>query len=204
MKSTVVESINTGTNQMKTKKQIRNEILVKRDALSKEERKCGDVLVTERVLGHQWYYGASDILLFLSFGSEIDTENILQESWRKGKRVYVPKVEISPSSHAKEIYFYQIESMQDVEKGFRGIREPLGVTEAFQFEPEQAKSMLILMPGVAFDKYGNRLGYGGGFYDRFLVDKPNFPSIAIGYRCQLVEKLPAESYDVRPNQVICL
>ena len=89
-------------------------------------------------------------------------------------------------------------------EGYKGIFEPDGTTECFDYEKYKERRMLLLMPGVAFDIYGNRMGYGKGFYDRFMKDKEILQtfSIAIGYKCQRVDFIPVEEHDLKPYQVI--
>lgn len=183
---------------METKQEIRKKALLFRSAMSIQERRRRDILVTERLLGHQWYYGAEQLLLFLNYGTEIDTGMILSDAWEKGKRVYVPKVENG------NIRFYRIKTLNDVREGYKGIREPSGREEGFVYIQENLPKILLVMPGAAFDRRRNRIGYGGGYYDRFLQDKPGMHKIAIGYSCQMFEEIPAEEYDIKPDQVICL
>ena len=180
------------------KKKLRREILARRDALTKDERERGKFLITERILGHQWYYLSDTILGFVSYGSEICTTEILENALRDGKCVYVPKVE------GREIQFYQIQSLTELQEGYKGIPEPKGNTKRYFFAPEQAAKCLLLMPGNVFDPLGNRLGYGGGYYDRYLADKEalRLRSIGIGFRCQQAETVPTEETDRKPYQVI--
>ncbi len=180
------------------KKKLRREVLARRDALTKEERERGKFLITERLLGHQWYYLSDTILGFVSYGSEICTTEILENALRDGKRVYVPKVEW------REMQFYRLRSLAELKEGYKGILEPEGTTERYVFEPEGAAKCLLLMPGSVFDPFGNRMGYGAGFYDRYLADKEalRLRSIAIGFRCQQAEEVPMEETDLKPYQVI--
>lgn len=180
-----------------TKKELRREVIRRREALSEEERVRAALLLTERIAGHQWFYRADILLGFVSYGSEIDTCGILSEALMRGKKVFVPKVE------GEELVFYRIGSLEELLPGYKGIPEPKGDTERYVY-PE--KNTLLLMPGVAFDPYGNRMGYGRGFYDRFLADKEalQLASIAVGFRCQMVEQVPVEEHDIRPYQVICV
>ncbi len=190
------------------KQEIRKAVLQARDSLSHRERERGNVLLTERILGHQWFYTSRVLLCFVSFGSEIDTSEILQEAFHRGKRVYVPKV--IQGTEVPEMKFYRIDSWAELREGYRGIREPEGISEEYRYEgrleTEEADKVLMLMPGVAFDRFRGRLGYGKGFYDRFLQDKRQLQqrTIGVGYQCQLVEELPVSEYDVKPYQVICV
>lgn len=191
------EDMETGAE---TKAQIRRRILNLRNGLNESERHRAAVSLTERILGHQWYYLSENILLYAGYGSEISTVELLEESLKGGKKVYLPKVE------GMNMTFYRIYSEQDLTEGYKGIPEPSGETEKYLYREETAGKTLMLMPGVAFDGYRNRIGYGKGFYDRFLADKPGLQlrTIAVGYRCQLVEEIPAEEKDIRPYQVICV
>lgn len=130
--------------------------------------------------------------------AEICTTEILENALQDGKRVYVPKVE------GQEMRFYRIQSLAELKEGYKGILEPEGNTESYEYAPEEAANCLLLMPGSVFDPLGNRMGYGGGFYDRYLADREalRLRSIAVGFRCQQVESVPVEETDVKPYQVI--
>lgn len=215
------------------KRAVRRAAIAARDALGEEERKAGSLLLTERIIGHQWFRRAEDLLCFVSYGSEIDTREIISEALRRGKRVYVPKVfpgegheapgrkgrmdsdgdpsgEREFSSRGKRtplcMEFFRIEDMSRLALGFKGIPEPSGDSEKYVYTPERAERTLMLMPGAAFDCFRNRIGYGGGFYDRYLSEKPALQqrTIAVGFRCQMVSEIPAEETDIRPCQVICV
>lgn len=189
----------------KTKQQIRKSTLEIRDALTGEERKRGEVLLTERIMGHQWYYRSTILLAFASYGSEISTREILQEALRQKKEVYLPKIIRYPENH-QEMAFYRIRSLEELVPGYQGILEPVDEAAEYQYSKENAEKTLMLMPGVAFDPYRNRLGYGKGFYDRYLHGKETLQlrTIGIGFQCQMLEQLPFEETDVRPYQVICV
>lgn len=186
------------------KGEIRKRILVLRDNMASEERARGTLLVTERILGHQWFYNCEDFLCFVSFGSEIGTQELIDEALRRGKRTFVPRVEQGKDDSVME--FYRIFSREELVPGYRGIPEPSGETESYVYSGERASKTLFLMPGAAFDRSRNRIGYGKGFYDRYLADKEalQLHSVAIGFQCQLVEEIPAEKTDIRPYQVICV
>ena len=189
------------------KKAIRKAALAEREALDAKERKKGALFLTGQILGHPWYCGSEEILCFVSFGSEIDTGGIITEALKSGKRVYVPKV-LPGDDHEVSLYmdFFRIEDMDQLKPGYRGIMEPSGDSEMYVCTPERAKRTLVLMPGAAFDCFRNRLGYGGGFYDRYLAGREALRqrTIAVGFMCQMVEEIPAESTDIRPCQVICV
>lgn len=186
-------------NIAEEKKHIRHEILKKRSELSIEERTKASLVITDRIIGHQWFYRADVILTFVGYGSEVDTTGIINEALRCGKKVYAPRV------CASEMNFYRIFSFNDLLRGYKGIPEPSGMSEKYDFYSRAAEEKtLLLMPGVAFDMEKNRIGYGKGFYDRFLQDKEELRlhSIAIGFSCQIVDKIPCGEHDVKPYQLI--
>lgn len=180
------------------KRKIRKEILLKRGALPIEQRKLADMVIADRIIGHQWFYRADILLGFVNYDSEISTQEILLEALKKGKKLFLPKIE------GEDMFFYLISSLDELIEGYKGILEPKGDTERFSYSLYKDSRILILMPGVAFDIYGYRMGYGKGFYDRFLEDKEILRtySIGIGYKCQQVEKLPVDEYDIKPYQII--
>lgn len=190
------------------KRKIRQAVLKERDALDRKERERADLLFTERILGHQWFYRSEYFLCFVSCGSEIGTRELIREGLRAGKKVYVPKVTDggSPEGGGPKMRFFRIEGTEELSPGYKGIPEPGGDSEEYPYSEETAGRTLVLMPGAVFDRYGNRIGYGKGFYDRFLGEKPllQVRTIAAGYRCQLLEKIPAEERDIRPCQIICM
>ena len=183
---------------MTPKQMIRREILNKRAHMTDKERERGNVLITERLLGHQWFYRAQKVLTFVSYGDEIDTTALIEEAIRMEKEVYVPKVE------GEVIRFYRISSLNELDEGYKGIREPSGKEQLYEYDPQECDKTILIMPGVAFDPMKHRIGYGKGFYDRFLQDKEELrlKSIAIGYSCQLVEEIEPSEFDLNPYQVI--
>ena len=192
---------------MENEKQIRQEIrrasLKARESLCPEQRRRGALLMTERILGHQWFYRSENFLCFVSYGSEIDTHELIEEALRLHKKVYVPKV--TQSLEKTEMLFYRLTALSELKEGYKGIPEPMGASGEYCYSETEAERTLLLMPGVAFDGFRNRLGYGKGFYDGFLADKEalQLRSIAVGFQCQMVEKIPVREGDIKPYQVIC-
>ena len=110
---------------------------------------------------------------------------------RLGKRTAVPKV-----TGERRMEFYYISSMEELSPGYRGIPEPEGRAGT---EAVPAKDALIILPGAAFDRMGNRLGYGGGFYDTYLASHPQAGRAAIAFSVQIAERIPSGPYDIRPD-----
>lgn len=188
---------------IRRRKELRLEALKARDALNASERRKGSLLMTERILGHQWFYKSDIILCFASYGSEIDTYELISEAISKGKCVFLPKV--TNASEKPEMSFFRLTTLSELSIGYKGIPEPPEIAEKYMFNATEAEHSLMLMPGVAFDVFRNRLGYGKGFYDRFLTGKDalQLRTIAVGFQCQMVERIPERDGDIRPYQVIC-
>lgn len=184
----------------RSKADIRREVLNRRKLLSEPERTKASLMLTERMLGHQWYYLSEVLLGFVPYKSEIDTREILLDALKKGKKVYLPKVT------GDEMSFFRIFSLEELEEGYKGILEPDGKSERFVYNEVLAQRTLMIMPGVAFDPNRNRIGYGKGYYDRYLQEKEalQLRTIAVGYQCQMVEEIPAQETDIKPYQVLCV
>ena len=183
-----------------SKRALRKEVLKRRENLSDAERAKASLLVAEHIFKHAWYCNADILLGFAGYGSEIDIDAILLDALKKGKKLYLPKV------IENEMFFYRVTDLNDLKPGYKGIREPAGITESFPDIHKIKEQVLMLMPGVAFDKNNGRMGYGKGFYDHFLADKEELQlcTIAVGYACQMVEEVPGDVFDIRPMQVLCL
>ena len=95
------------------------------------------------------------------------------------------------------IVFIYMEDLEKTATGYAGIPEPIA-DEPVAHDP----TALVLMPGLAFDRTGNRMGYGGGFYDKFLADEPDHPTVALCYEFQLLPSVPREEYDVPVDVVL--
>ncbi len=147
-------------------------------------------VIFNKVVSHSFFLEAENILCFLNYQSEVETKNIIKKAWEEGKRVYVPRIDEDIMN------FYQITSFQDLIKGYKGILEPVG-DHIFDM-----KDGLVIMPGVAFDKCRNRIGYGKGFYDKFLCLHPSLKTIAIAFELQIVDEIPYDSLDIIPEILI--
>lgn len=189
------------TNNIPDKKTVRKMILEQRNKLSEAQQQRASLLITERLLGHQWYYRSKRILAYAAFGSELNLDMLLQEILDSGRELYLPRV------NGDEMLFFRVYSLEELEIGYRGIREPAGKMEpndTYVYSNERVNEELLIMPGVAFDIYGNRLGYGKGFYDRFLADKEplRLRSIAVAHEIQVLPEVPHDEQDQKPYQLI--
>lgn len=177
------------------KNELRKYILEKRDQLDPLERSRWDSIIFDKFIERPYYKSSKVIFIFMSFRSEVDTHNIIKRALLDGKIVGVPRV-ISKTEGMK---VFEITSMEDMEKGYFGLLEP----NANCPEIKKEKIDLIVMPGAAFDKDGGRIGYGGGFYDRYLSElKRDVKKIALAYSIQMVEQVPMADYDMKVDEII--
>ena len=116
---------------------------------------------------------------------------MLAQALRDGKKVAVPKV------YGDTMRFVYLEDLSCVAEGYAGIPEPIA-DEPVAFDTKA----LVLMPGLAFDRAGHRIGYGGGFYDKFLAAEPDHPTLALCYAFQMLDHLDTEEFDIPVDTVI--
>ena len=180
---------------MMSKKEIRRSVIEKRDKLSKEEKAFFDGRIYTKVKNLRVYKEAKVIFTFISFGSEVDTLKLISDALNEGKVVAVPWI----NKEKKLMEAKVIRNLEDMHPGLFGILEPSPIAESL--EPEAID--LIITPGVAFDNIGGRIGYGGGYYDKFLEEVSNtVPKIALSYELQRVEELPLEPFDIKITALI--
>ena len=173
------------------KKQLRREIREKKRAMSEAEIQEKSRRLGELFVNSQLYRSAKTIYGYLPYNQEVRTVPMLERAMADGKRVAVPKV------YGDEMRFIYLDDLSAVEKGYAGIPEP--VADAPVADDETA---LVLMPGLAFDRDGHRIGYGGGFYDKFLAQEPNHPTLALCYDFQMLPELQTEEFDIPVDQVL--
>ncbi|MHB8513501.1 MAG: 5-formyltetrahydrofolate cyclo-ligase [Actinomycetota bacterium] len=171
------------------KKILRRSVLAKRGSLTDQARRIASEAATKHLLETPEVGAASSVLMFCSFGHEISTDGLIDRLLQRGTQVLVPWVDHGSLAATR------ISSMQELEPGFRGIREPVNRVAV---EPN---ADVILVPGVAFDAEGHRLGYGGAFYDDFLPTTRGF-RIGLCFDCQIAEAIPVDAHDERVDLVV--
>ena len=175
---------------METKKDIRKCIFSRREAAKEEDLLTGSARIFQKVCQTEEYRRARSVYAYMDFRREVQTREFIQQAWREGKKVAVPKVV------GKDLIFYQLESFQQLEPRYFGIEEPISGIPA---EDEEA---LLIVPGVAFDIHRHRIGYGQGFYDRYLSHHSHHATIAVAFDFQVLEEVPFEATDICPNLLI--
>lgn len=178
------------------KRSLREQVLSLRSALTAEERAFKSQRIQSIVIQTREFQEARTIMLFMNFRDEVETTELAQGVLDLGKRLVLPRC--APKGVLIPALIRDLE--KDIESGMWGIREPKreGLTEVDPLEID-----CIIVPGAAFDAQGNRLGYGGGFYDRFFERvKEDTPRIALAFHCQIVDRIPVEVYDKKVNMLI--
>ena len=181
---------------MADKKLIRSSIRKLRDSMPEDERSVKSERITDSVTGTPEYKAARDVLIYVSTGSEADTTELIKRCFEDKKNVYVPKV------YGKEMRFISIGSLDELTPGYYGIMEPVSDEPVWEKGSRDTyNDSLCIMPGLAFDRKFNRIGYGGGFYDKFLK-KAQVYKMAVCYDCQIVERIDAQDTDIKPDMIV--
>ena len=173
------------------KQELRNKIKALKRAMTQQEIEEKSQALGRLFLASDAYKKARTIYGYLPYNQEVRTTAMLQKALEDGKRVAVPKC------YGEEMRFIYLDDLSKVEKGYCNIPEPIA-DGPIADDP----TALVLMPGLAFDPQGHRMGYGGGFYDKFLAAEPNHPTLALCYDFQMLEHLETESHDIPVDFVI--
>jgi len=192
---------------MQDKASLRKEILSKRDSIPLAVKKIKDKLIEARLFNLNEFRTAKTIFFFASFRSEVDTDGMIRRALDDGRRVVLPRVE------GQNLGLYEIKILDELVSGYMGIREPSPPLPHFEkggqggFYDERRVTIndvdAVIIPGAAFDQTGNRLGYGGGFYDRLLAGlQKSVPVIAPAYEEQVINSVPTEPHDRKVNIII--
>lgn len=173
------------------KKELRRQIREQKRAMTEAEIVAASQRLGELFLNCSQYREAKTIYGYLPYNQEVRTVPMLEQAMKDGKRVAVPKC------YGDQMRFIYMDDLSKVEKGYANIPEPIADDPV-----ADDKTALVLMPGMAFTTDGKRMGYGGGFYDKFLAAEPDHPTVALCYAFQMVEDLPTEDYDIPVDCVL--
>ncbi len=175
---------------MDTKKDIRKKIFAVRKEYTDQQIDAMSRRLTDRVLALPVYQKADRILVYADYNHEVMTGYLIKEAWKAGKEVAVPKVV------GKDMFFYRLMDFSQLEPGYFGIPEPASG------EITEWEDALMIMPGVAFDRENHRVGYGGGFYDRYLEKHPSLKRVALAFSFQILPAVPTEPTDICPQIIV--
>lgn len=176
---------------MMTKDELRKSVLQKRLGLTPAYVHEKSQKIQKSVLGLPQWAQAQKIGLYSAVKNEVETTLLFMTGLEQGKNIFFPRVE-------QGLKFYEVEGPEDMQKGAWAILEPRDHCQALG---ENESLDLLIVPGVVFDKGGNRIGYGKGFYDGVLkrfIDH----AIAIAYDFQITDQIPVEDWDIRVNKII--
>ena len=174
------------------KKEMRAFIRAQKRAMTESQIVSASARLGEQFRTCELYRKAQTIYGYLPYNQEVRTVPMLEQAIRDGKRVAVPKC------YGEEMRFIYINDfVTEVAPGYANIPEPVADGPV-----ADDTTALVLMPGLAFDPQGHRIGYGGGFYDRFLANEPDHPTLALCYGFQMVEHLETEEFDIPVDQVL--
>ena len=187
---------------MISKEKVRRRALKTRDALAEEWRLETSRIIVEKLLASEWYRQSEILLSYSSIRSEVETRELNERVQADGKQLFLPRTD----AEKKNMCFYKVEDLKKLKKGNFGVPEPRGseaVEQVMESGAYSKEKILMVMPGVAFDEKGYSLGYGGGFYDRYLQRYGTMlTSVMIAFAEQETWIIPAETSDVKPEHMI--
>ena len=174
------------------KEVIRSQIRSFKRKLTMEQMLERSEEIANQLYETEEYQSARIVYTYFSYNQEVNTKNIILHALAHGKKVALPKVV------KDKIEFYYINKLEDVQIGYQGIYEPTSELQANETE------ILMLMPGLAFDCKGNRMGYGGGYYDKYLLEKESSiqVKIALAYDFQVIDHVNVEPHDQKVDRII--
>ena len=175
---------------MASKEEVRKVIRGYRMSLPEESAVMKSIAISEKLLQMEVYKKAECIYCYIDFRNEVKTKPIIRRAIGDGKRVAIPRVENG------QMEFYYFEGYHSLQPGTYGVLEPVGGVLA------EEREALLIMPGVAFDRENHRIGYGGGYYDRYLERANQHFKIALAYQFQVFQRIPFETFDIQPDLVL--
>lgn len=174
------------------KKDIRTQVKKYRKEATADQIEKNSQLICKKFLELQEYRQADTIFAYVDCKNEVQTRNVIRQCWIDGKKVAVPKV------FGQIMKYYYIHSFDDLEAGYFGIMEP----KDDKLQEADCPEALMILPGVAFDVKRHRVGYGGGFYDRYLEAHSKMKKVAFAFEFQMFEEVPYEKFDIQPEKII--
>lgn len=175
-----------GINKKEARIQIRAEKKKMTPEVIDDKSKC----IMERINQLDAFICADTILTYVNYNQEVETMGLISDCLQKGKHVLVPKV------CGDVMHFYEIHSLDALAPGCMGILEPTSGRIS------DVDAGFMVMPGLAFDKTCARIGYGGGYYDKYLTEHPYIYKAAVAFDFQILEDLEVEAFDIRPDVIV--
>ncbi len=178
------------------KAELRRSMRQLRRSLSPEFRAQASRAIIQTLAALDCYRSAEMIHIYVAWQDEVDNHELLRNALQAGKKVIAPKV----ISSTHQLEHYLIPHFGALAPGAFGILEPSLERDALPFE-DMSKVDLMIVPGLAFDREGNRLGYGGGYYDRLLAEI-RAPKVALAFAAQIIAEVPLEPHDCRVDVIV--
>jgi len=185
------------------KRKLRQEFLKKRDNLSRDEIGSKSEKIEKRLFALPEFQRAKTVMFYVSFRSEVETEKMIRNALKLKKKIVIPVV------HGEKIVVSEIKNLKkELTKGSFGIKEP---KKEFRRRVNQKEIDIVVVPGVVFDKRGGRLGYGRGYYDRFLRSKSirsrmsrsrQCALIGLAFDLQIARKIPLVKGDMKVDKIV--
>ena len=184
------------------KKRIREKLIKTRDSIPPELKNEKELAIEKRLIALDAFQAAQCILMYVSFRSEVDTRRLLDNIIKSGKKLVLPVVD----DRHKMLKLHEVKDTANLRPGYMGIPEP-GIDVNRKVTLDEID--LVVIPGTGFDLKGNRLGYGGGYYDRLLSIESkqlakvgHIPTVALAFEEQIGEEIPAEPHDIKVDMII--
>ncbi|MDH5407494.1 MAG: 5-formyltetrahydrofolate cyclo-ligase [Gammaproteobacteria bacterium] len=184
------------------REKVRQHLRQQRQNLTASQVATHSLKLAHNLLNTRLFQNSKNIAVYLANDGEIDPIYLIEEAWQRGKQLYLPVLGLRP---ANRLWFLPFKEKTELYPNRFGIPEPVHARRERLFKPQQLD--MVLMPLVAFDMQGNRLGMGGGFYDRtlaFLKSRSHWRKprlIGLAYEFQCVEQLPAQNWDIPLNTI---
>ena len=176
---------------MITKKEIRKQVLAERKSLDSDSVSLASQVICRKIMELPAYEVSENICLYMPINNEVDVMLLAEEAKAAGKKVWLPKV------CGEEMEFRAYESEEQLVTGAYNIKEPVS-EETLEANSET----LVIMPGAVFTTERDRIGYGGGYYDKYLATNSMCTTVAVCYDFQIVDEIPVEEHDIKPDFLV--
>lgn len=184
------------------KKRLREKLLKKRDSIPPQQKALKESEIEKKLFDLDVFKKSKSILMYVSFRSEVDTRKYLDDLLKMNKRLILPLVD----ARHHLLKLYEVKDTSELAPGYMGIPEP-DIRENRRVTIKDID--LVIIPGTGFDLKGNRLGYGGGYYDRLLsyeskqlAEVDHIPTVALAFEEQIGDEIPAEPHDIQVDIII--
>lgn len=173
------------------KNELRRFFLKKRNALKEADVQKKSNIIYKKIIDLPVFKESENIFCYIAYKNEVETRSIIEKAVTLEKKLYMPVIK------GDNMFFGEFSSFEDLRKGAFGILEPRTIKEV------SVLNALVLVPGVGFDRKGNRIGFGKGFYDRYFHNNPTCLKVALAYDFQIAkQEIPSEEHDVLMDFII--